>query len=785
LGLSGLCAAAIGLVLIGPSGVRQWVDDLRSGTVTRPSGEMLAVLVGVGLAALSVLVELAAALRTIVGRRGAFGSNVAVQILLALALLVGINWFSFNHYRRFDWTHDRRFTLSEDIRKQMSELRGETTIVVYQRHKTLGHMTDKPDVYDFAAERQVVEKIRDLVDQFRELGPQFRVEVLDVEEEGYADKLARIGERSPELRQAVDRATENSIFFYADGKVQRLGFGDVFALDKKASQEANDGRGNLVLLDQGVGPFARRILNVDEKRPRIAVGVIHELLSTEGASDAGTDIGMRGVKKTLEAHGLDTRDLILKKWSEFAGPEPATLTYDESKYERLEEQLAEIEAAIKILEQEKSELQRLVGLWKDGTLEDLNKEFAAQLRGQKLTDADRGPNLARMQQMLTIRELLADQQREEREALVKEKTGLNVERLAEQRRIADLKAKTERMLADCDLLIVPRLTLLNAARGDLIPHRVYRLDDAQVDAVKSFLKAGKPVLGLLGPPFNEPQRAMMDPLGGGPDKLETMFEDLGFKLPRQTVLFNVESKSFAERRGGLLIMGTTVEVPPARFDGEAGAARPGLAPQSPADSSPNPIRESMRVTTQSGSRDQELDLRLRHPRPIYFEPATPPSFDPVFMMTAKESWNEDQPFATRERTPRYEPPKKDDPGAGTVEEKRLGPFPIAACAEVTLPAVWYEQADATPATARVGVIGHGGVFLGNTLSPVREKLLLDTCNWLLGRDDLLTKDDRRWQYPRVNLSEREQELWQWGTRLGLPLAFAYLGLIVLLVRRLR
>jgi len=86
---------------------------------------------------------------------------------------------------------------------------------------------------------------------------------------------------------------------------------------------------------------------------------------------------------------------------------------------------------------------------------------------------------------------------------------------------------------------------------------------------------------------------------------------------------------------------------------------------------------------------------------------------------------------------------------------------------------------------RVAVIGHGGVFIGNTLPAVKEKLLLDVCNWLLGRDDLLAKAEHRWQYPRVTLADSQQALWQWGTRLGLPLLFAYLGLVVLMVRRLR
>src|SRR5439155_20180652 len=53
--------------------------------------------------------------------------------------------------------------------------------------------------------------------------------------------------------------------------------------------------------------------------------------------------------------------------------------------------------------------------------------------------------------------------RERRDKLVQEKSKLNAEDLTEKQRITDLKLKFKRMLADCDLLIVPRMTLLNVA----------------------------------------------------------------------------------------------------------------------------------------------------------------------------------------------------------------------------------------------------------------------------------------------------------------------------------
>ena len=103
----------------------------------------------------------------------------------------------------------------------MGQLQGETTIVVYQRHKTFGPLNERPDAYDFAAERKVVEKINDLVEQFRELGPRFRVEVLDVEEEGFNRKLEQLTQNAKELRDAIDSASENSIFIASGDLSQR------------------------------------------------------------------------------------------------------------------------------------------------------------------------------------------------------------------------------------------------------------------------------------------------------------------------------------------------------------------------------------------------------------------------------------------------------------------------------------------------------------------------------------------------------------------------------------
>jgi hypothetical protein len=800
-GLTGLLLLVVGLVV--------WAEAGALGLVI--------VLAAAGLVALAVVAELRGALDLVSSRRGAFGSNVVLQILLALVLLVGVNAFSFFHHARLDWTRDSIFTIDAKIEPQLRQLRGETTIVVYQRHSTSGPTADREadQDYDVAAERKIVEKVKDLVEQFQELGPRFRVELLDVQEKGFRKKMEALKGRSAALAEAIERAPENSIFFYAkhgnDEQIQRLSFHDVYQLDKKTSKEANGGRGNLVLYSQGVGPFARKVLNIQEKRPRIGVAVVHEWLSMDAPppEDTGVDFGMSGAGKVLAAQGFDSRDIILKKWSEMGPPEPVVLTQQESEYERLEEEVAEVDATIKDIEAELKETTEAQAFWKNSSLKDINKKYVIALHpiqgprllerttldklqksGQKIRtfeveEEHRQDILKGLEPERTVLDLNLRSQQQERDGLVGKQRKLNVEELAEKRRISDLKAKMSRELADCDLLIIPRRTLMNVAKRQAIPNRVHKLDDGQFAAVRDFLKAGKPVLFCLGPSNELPERAL-DPENLGPDRLEETVEELGIKLPRETVLFTVERKSFAEQRSGLIFPGAAVEVPPVEFEWQPGAGYPGTL-SSARRLPPHPIRSSLRVTTRGWGTDQALDLRLRHPRPVYYEPSGngKPATEAILMMTNADAWNEDQPFPTRERTPRFEKPK-DDPKKGTVEEKRKGQFPIGVAVETQLPASWYSgEEKARPATVRLAVLGHGAVFSGINLSPVREKLLLDTCNWLLGRDDLLAQDNVTWEYPRVNLSDTSLSLWQWGTRLGLPLLFVYLGMVVLMVRRMR
>ena len=836
LGLTALLALAAGVVYAStlvPEWGRWNLGTLREairgdlGEGGRVAGWVIAVSAAVVAAAL--VVELLATVVFSAGRRSVAGTMAGVQVVLAAALLAGVNAFSFSHYGRYDLTRDAQFTLPENVAAELKKLRAPTTIVVLQQHKTFGRLADRPDVYDYAAERKVVEKVHDLVGQLRELGPQFRVVVLDVEQEGYDRKLRELTEGKPELRRAIDAAPENSIFFHANGNVQRLSFNEFYQLDKTASKEADGGRGNLVLLPQGVGAFVQKILAVEQRKPVVGVAVIHEWLTTRVA-EGQEQFTLAGLRKTLESYGFEVRDIVLKKnWDTAPRPEPAAYTYEESKLEALEEELAVVADE---LAREREDLQGTRGL-----VEDLRKLSPQELNerrplalGRRWTEELQRQVRQRYEESLPriasrIEELEKEQRRLEGEL----QQLYEEERAVEERRLTDVKAKLRRLLSECDLLVLPRMTLINATLGSGIPPDLYDLSDDQAEAVREFLKAGKPLLACFGPVNFTSDRGGLTNYPGEPpaepaDGVERLLEQLGIGLGKQTVLLDAETRAIAERRAGRALGGPAVEIPPLEV-----RAKP--AEEASGDVAPNPIGQSLRVMARSAGR--ALDLTLRNPRPVYLDPAREGDmpFAAEFLFTPPDSWNEARPFMEAETRqipgtpfaqvvvsymPRFERTPLDSPKRGTPEEERRGPFPVGVAVEVKPPVEWFDEkyagwkalsgltgpagaagllaagltasaAQVERPTTRVVVYGHGGLFVGPDLKPAQQDLLLTTCNWLLGREDRLPTDaaGEPWSYPRLAMTDQEKALWHWATFLGLPAVCAYLGLVVLMVRRVR
>lgn len=787
---------------------------------------LYAVYGGLGALAIGLLAELPGIFGMVTSRRGALGTTVFVQVALAIALVVGVNAFSFDHFRRFDLTWDQAFTLNKDLRDQLAELRDPTDIVVVQRNLSSGLTPDeKPDIYDIAAPKQIIDKVRDLAEQFGDLGARFRVKVLDIQDPDFEDKVKALresekkepGEASP-LADAIDAATENSIFFKSKGKVQRLAFHDVYLVDKQKSKDANHKKGNLVLHFQGVEPFARKILDIEAQTPTVAFAVVHPALSSKSIDVSR--LSMSGARKSLESHGFNVRDILLRKRSPRGGlsPDASAESFDENRLEIIEDNLPRLDERIKVINEALAETAKNLAEWRDKSLKELQVDWIyiklkdgregvqprkvfekippKFLAGTLEVDAeDKALRVARYTDDEIVLKDTLERDKKRRDEMVAESAKLNIEGISERRRTTDAETRLNKMLQGVDLLVIPRLTAQNFAvepegGSENIPHWVHRLDEGQLKAIKSFLMRGKAVLFLLGSTNEHPASDPPPPEFGGPggDGLEALLKELKIELPNQTILYNVEVDEFTDRRVGFGEREREIKLPPITFHWKPGAGQVKTKADEEFAGGIHPIRASMDAVAKAVGERLVDELQIRHPRPVYVvaDATSPGRFDEaaVFLMTDPATWNEKSPFVGEKKDPPgYNRPKDDDPTRGTLEEERHGPFPIAVAVDRTLPRDWFKGAE--PTKARVGVVGNGAVFIGNSLSPIKEKLLLDTCNWLVGRDDLLTRQSSEFSFPRVPLTPAERNLWHWGTFLGLPLTFLYLGLFVWLVRRFR
>jgi hypothetical protein len=350
----------------------------------------------------------------------------------------------------------------------------------------------------------------------------------------------------------------------------------------------------------------------------------------------------------------------------------------------------------------------------------------------------------------------------------------------------------------------------------MVSAEIHALRDEQVAVVRDFMKAGKPVLACLGPistPGAEPARA---------DGFERLLMERGIGLGPETILFDVEQKAFAARLSGDSFGGAvSTEIPALSLVEVPQSGGGGLLP--------NPIAAAYRLTARAAG--EALDLRKKAIRPVYLAPGwqreTP--FASEFLITGPDSWNAEKPYMSVERrrtadgriarvirVPEFEPTTPTDPEWGTPRAVRKGPFPVGVAIESRIPAAWVNEeygreqlaaavlstmlpADAVMASAlsvaarqldrkteRLVVFGSGNLFSGPTLKPAEQELLLHSVNWLTGRADRLPRGDLpAWTYPRVAMSDRDLTLWQFGTAVGLPVLAIYIGLVAMMLRRLR
>ncbi len=823
-GLTGLLTLLAGAVLASATWPALTGDPQQAWTVTGeelkgPFGEsakIAAFLISIsaGVVAMWLAIELVGGLLLVTGRKSGAGFNNATQMGLAVGLVVVVNLISFQYYSRTDATRDKRFTLAPELQEQLRKLdpKSPTTIVVLQMDKTSATEPDRSDALSTAGQAKIVEKVRDLVEEIREFGPQFDVHVLHTKDEDFEGKLAALTQdtdpktqvKKDRLKSAIQSAPENSIFFYHDGRIQRLGFNQFYLLDKTASHDVK----NLVLIPQGKEAFVRKVISVEARRPRVAVGVIHPWLST---NDNREEFSAPGIRKSLELNGYDVVDLILKKGWDVGEPGPAASSLRESKLEEVESQL---QAATDDVAEAESQLQQLK-IYREKTflapLAELDRNFRRVVGRAIDDDGDRQ----------RLRDRLLDPNILQRETELvdakKRQTKLEPEyleftrddKLMAARRDPNIKTRLAETLADCDLLILSRLTVMSLSDRRSIPSSLHNLTKDQAEVIKDYLKAGKPAICCFGAADLGPKQQQRPDDSSGPDDVEKLIRRLGVDLGSQIIVTDLEYQSMATRQSSPF--GTSVDAPPLQIH---------------AAESPNPVARAFDLSNRSLA--GQLKVIRSGFRPVYFDPSSSAKSSAEVLETTAEGWNknwpETQAFGSPRYLPKFEATKPTDERKGTRNEERKGSFPVGVAVEVAVPAEWIDPKSvaayaasvvgafaAVPVgpppglafsttnpdrfhaamtkellTTRLVVFGHGGLFNGKELEPGRETLLLQSVHWSLKRDDQMPRDAaEKWHYPRLQLSPVEYASWRWGTFLGLPLLAAYLGLIVLMLRRLR
>jgi hypothetical protein len=847
LGLFGVLAAVAGCGILAIE--RPDVFQLRSFDQIEPtvrplvegaSGVLLQVgaillLAGVVVVLLWLLVELLSGLFLATGRKSAAGVGATLQVALAAALLVIVNALSFQYFARFDRTRDQRFTLDPALVEQLKTLdpHTPTTVVVVQKDVMSALEADQSDPLTTSAQQKITEKVLDMIDELREhpdLSARFNVHVIRTKDE-YAEAAladltdplpARPGETDAErkarettnrekaaIKAAVEMVPENSVLVAGNGRVQRLPFNQFYMLDKAASQAPPGGRSryeNLVLSPQGKAAFVQKMLDLEQRRPKVALLTIHPFLTSREADEEGAVFTAAGLRAALEQNGFEVTDVVLKKgWDDGTQISPAAATYDESKLDEVE---ADYLAASDALTEATIQVQAFELMKKrtqTGTLAELDRVFRRAVGREVKTEADREMLLTRLiQPNLELWQSSAEEAK--KQLIEKEPVYLKYvadDRVVGSRRSTDVRAKLAAAVADCDLLVVPRLTTVNLVNRFVITPSLFNLVRDQTDAVGAFLAAGKPVLFGLGPT----QVGRVRPGDEPGDEVERMLARLGIEAGSQTIVTTTEAAEMAKRRSGGAFGGKMPDLPPLQLELKPASGKPA-----------NPVAVAVDQTARTVRK--KVEVKRSGYRPLYLSPAVAANmpYAPELLLTTADAWNEDRPLVEGTYVPKFEPTKPDDPKKGTREEEKKQQFLVGVAAEVPVPVEWTDPTTYVAAMAagglpgigvppaavvavapgvlggkdrpkvRVAVFGHGGLFNGPKLDPGQESLLLHTVNWQLKRDDRLpteVADADKWRFPRVPLDDKRQRYWKWGTAAGLPLLAAFLGLLALMLRRLR
>ena len=107
--------------------------------------------------------------KTVTIKRVQIGLNVIIQVVVVLLIVGMVNYFSFNHFRRFDRTRDQKYLLSEQTKQVLGGLKKPVKAVVFfaTGSEVYGDVVALLREYEYASKTKFQTEV---VDPYRNFG---------------------------------------------------------------------------------------------------------------------------------------------------------------------------------------------------------------------------------------------------------------------------------------------------------------------------------------------------------------------------------------------------------------------------------------------------------------------------------------------------------------------------------------------------------------------------------------------------------------------------------------
>jgi len=212
-----------------------------------------------------------------------FGAAGIVGALLAIALMVMVNWLGARHYVRADWTSSKVYTLSEKTENILSDLDQDIRVVVF--------MTFGSPLYD---------QVRELLDRYAAASDHVQVEFIDPDREPI---------KTRQLAEEFGISVADTVVFTVGDRSKYVTSDQIVEYDYSGMQY---GQGPQLRAFKGEEQFTSAILSlVAPSVPKVYFVTGHGEASLESGGGLLSDRGLSALDELLRRENIEVASLEL------------------------------------------------------------------------------------------------------------------------------------------------------------------------------------------------------------------------------------------------------------------------------------------------------------------------------------------------------------------------------------------------------------------------------------------------------------------------------------------